>query len=419
MTSIAARFEAFIQWIEVHCVHPEIIANREMRAYNRLLFYMCLGVGGTRIVMLLVMWGLTGDERYAWNALQLHILTYAGVILKFTPSIYRSALGLLVLGHLRYYYAFCLVDDPLVSEALSALCIPIVAYYLAGRRAAVYSTIFVAVTLTVFLNQGNSFDLTHSFEPFYFDLISVVWAIVGAGFVASTYQHQRSKYHLELQRQVEEMQYLLEQNHRLMQTKQHFIAVSSHEIRNPLSVVLGRLELEQPRALWLNPLEASLHATKNELSTIMSKIKQTVQLDPIQLMVQGSTFGEVMDVVIAQLRPKSVQFVIHHKAAVCVGIPAYRLTYVLLKILQMNSFTNPHEPLHITYDQRTHAIELECFDTMEMPSQAQLAALLLTINGDTTQFDIVKQGSSRLILKWKKESQSLPNMDFRKKFMSA
>ena len=52
MIALANWFEGVIQWLEKHFVHPEIIANREKRASNRLLFYMCVGVGGTRIVML-------------------------------------------------------------------------------------------------------------------------------------------------------------------------------------------------------------------------------------------------------------------------------------------------------------------------------------------------------------------------------
>ena len=96
---------------------------------------------------------------------------------------------------------------------------------------------------------------------------------------------------IELQRQIEETKNLLEQNQRLIQTKQHFIAVTSHEIRNPLSVVLGRLELQHSRENWINDLERSLYTTQHELSRIMSKIKQTVRLDPIELLVTGDTLG--------------------------------------------------------------------------------------------------------------------------------
>lgn len=415
MTVLTNWFEGVIQWLEKHCVHPEIIANRETRAYNRLLFYMCLGIGGTRILMLLVMWGLTSDERYAWNALQLHLLTYAGVILKFYPSIYKSAIGLLVIGHLRYYYAFCIVEDPLVSEALSALCIPIVAYYLAGRQAAVWSTLFVAGVLTVFLGQGNTVDLTQSFEPYYFDLISVVWAIVGAGFVASTYQHQRAKYHTELQRQIEETKSLLEQNQRLIQTKQHFIAVSSHEIRNPLSVVLGRLELQHSRESWLNDLERSLYTTQHELNTIMSKIKQTVRLDPIELLVTGDTLGEVMNVVRAQLQSQPFEIVVHQKEAVCHGIPGYRLAYVLLKVLQLNAYQEQAHPVLISYDQPLKAIRIECSEGGDLPSHEQVQSLLAAVNDPGGHFELIRSGSTQFLLKWHIKKQA-PSVSLHKTF---
>ena len=400
MNNLSDWFERVTCWLEYYCVHPDIIADPEKRGYNRLLFLMCLGIGGTRILMLLVMWGLTSDDRYAWNALQLHLLTYCGIILKFYPSIYKSALGLLCVGHLRYYYAFCVVDEPLISEALSALCIPIVSYYLAGRQAALYSTLFIGGTLTVFLNQGHSFDLSQSFEPYYFDLISVVWAIIGAGFVAGTYQNQRAKYHSTLLAKAQDMEALLQKNQQLMQTKQHFIAVSSHEIRNPLAVVLGRLELQAHREPWFDDLEHSLHGSQKALNTIMAEIKQTVRLNPTDFLVASHRLVDVLAVVEARLVQTGMTFQLEEQEAVCVGVESYQLAYVLFRLLHVNTSRQHVGQIEVMYHKNPPSIELCLPASLVCPTEEQIDFLKKTINDGRHVFDIIQKHERRIAVQW-------------------
>lgn len=397
---ITRKFEQIFHLYESFCIHPEIIANPVMRAYNRLLIFMCLGLGGTRILMLLVMWGLTLDERYAYNALQLHLLTYCAVILKIYPSIFRCARWLLVIGHLRYLYAFCVVEDPLVSEALSALCIPIVSYYLGGRKAAIYSTFFIASTLSVFLFQQHTFLLSQSFEPYHFDVISIVWAIVGAGFVAGTYQHQRTKYHTRLLKQVEETNGLLEQMQQLTKTKQHFVAMSSHEIRNPLSVVLGRLELQHKRDPILADLENSLDKTQQTLDLVMVDIKQAIRLIPTTLLKQTKDLPGLISILSPYSDMYQISLKMSESSLEKIEMPGHVLAYVSLRLVFLSK--PPKDGLVIELccercDQQNQ-LSLIYSKTDYCPNDDQISALIKDIGEPS--LTILKLNDKRVTIGW-------------------
>ena len=92
-------------WAETWFLHPELRTDERRLRETRLLVFMMTIIGGVRILMLMYMWVITGDERYWENAIQLHLLSLTGIILPFTPSYRSAAVALLTAGHLQYQAA--------------------------------------------------------------------------------------------------------------------------------------------------------------------------------------------------------------------------------------------------------------------------------------------------------------------------
>ena len=264
-------------WAETWFLHPELRTDERRLRETRLLVFMMTIIGGVRIFMLLYMWLITGDERYWENALQLQLLSLTGIILPFTPSYHLAAVTLLTVGHLRYTYAICLIDTPLLSELCASLCIPIVSYYLAGFRWALASSIYCSTTWLYYIWNGGEFSITDSFEPVWFHALSVVWATLGAASIAVVQGLSQRHYLRRLNERIERQAALvsrLEENDTLLK---QFLAVLSHEVRNPLSVMLGRaslMELTLRRSSKVKRTIQYIEQRMTLLNTLMTQVKE-------------------------------------------------------------------------------------------------------------------------------------------------
>ena len=223
------------------------------------------------------MWVITGDERYWENAMQLHLLSLTGIILPFTPSYRTAAVALLTAGHLRYAYAICVVETPLLSELCATLCIPIISYYLAGFRWALASSIFCSLTWSYFLWGGGEFSIEDSFEPVWFHALSVVWATLGAASIAVVQGLSQQHYLRRLNERIERQAALVSQLEENDTMLKQFLAVLSHEVRNPLSVMLGRASLMELTSYRSSKVKQTIQYIEQRmalLNALMTQVKE-------------------------------------------------------------------------------------------------------------------------------------------------
>ena len=264
-------------WAETWFLHPELRTDERRLRETRSLVFMMTIIGGVRILMLIYMWVITGDERYWENAIQLHLLSLTGIILPFTPSYRSAALALLTVGHLRYAYAICVVETPLLSELCATLCIPIISYYLAGFGWALASSIFCSLTWIYFLWNGGEFSIEGSFEPVWFHALSVVWAILGAASIAVVQGLSQQHYLRRLNERIEKQVALVSQLEENDTMLKQFLAVLSHEVRNPLSVMLGRASLMELTSYRSSKVKQTIQYIEQRmalLNTLMMQVKE-------------------------------------------------------------------------------------------------------------------------------------------------
>lgn len=264
-------------WCEKRLLHPGIRATEGSLREARMLVFILMIIGGIRIIMLLCMWLSTGDDRYLDNALQLQYLSFSALLLPFTPSYQLAAVSLLCVGHLRYAYAICLVDSPLLSELFASLCIPIVSYYLAGFRWSIASALFCSVIWIIYVWNGGELNIKNSFEPALFHTLSILWATLGAASIAVVQRLSYQQYQSRLQERLQYQEAVVQRLEENDTTLKQYLAVLSHEVRNPLSVMLGRLSLLSRTGHRRRQLARAMQQVEqviNLLNTVMSGVRR-------------------------------------------------------------------------------------------------------------------------------------------------
>lgn len=188
------------------------------------------------------------------------VLVCMSAVLLFNPQRARLALYLLsTFATLMILWATYLTGGVTTLTVPWLAVIPLVVSLFAGHKAGIFSTILCAASLigmTLLELNGHQFPLTNQ-SPLELHAGVVTWAVIVAGAVSAAIEGQLAgainSYGAELDRRKKVEQTLRHAQQRLRiakkaaeegaDAKRAFLAQVSHEIRNPLTAIMGAIDL--------------------------------------------------------------------------------------------------------------------------------------------------------------------------------
>lgn len=267
-------------------------------------------------------WGILGPFIVA------QCIISASAFLLFKHQYARFALSLLGLIATMMILAATFIAGGISSMTVPWLTImPLVVALFVGHRAAIVTTIVSASALLVMgimEMQGHSFPYAGT-TPLELDIGVVIWAVLVSGAVSASIENRLSSainsYGAELDRRKKVEQNLRHAQQRLRgaitqaeagsDAKGSFLAQVSHEIRNPLTAIMGAIDLlelpsdEETKAARIDMLRRSADALMELVDDVLDYSK--IEAGRLDINPTGINPHAVIDDIERTYRPQAVE----------------------------------------------------------------------------------------------------------------
>jgi signal transduction histidine kinase/ActR/RegA family two-component response regulator len=289
-------FASKLTRLEDYWVSPEIRNNPTEAGKARLLFRICLFSGPPLLAILLIVLFTLPQSRPETLAIMTGqaIVTSTGLLLRWSKSIKVPGTLFMTLGAVQLLGATILTGNIVSPVIYSFPVLVIVASILVEFRVAIYVTALLLIgSLAIWLPFYEEYQSFTHHAPLHIRTLTLAWSMGTAFAILSLFQ-------LESRRSDASLREMLEERDR-------FVAYLSHELRNPLTAILGATELLSIDCEAPNQVELidSLHRSAEGMTQVLNDVLDLSKADVGMLQLERAPVlvGPVCQGVLAEFRP--------------------------------------------------------------------------------------------------------------------
>ncbi len=337
------------QVLERQCLHPALYDDPKAFEQARIMLLFCIVAGLLCLGTMAVGWWLKPDYAYWYSLVAIgHTVTCSSfLLLRVCPSMHIpswtiAGLTILQLGQAPLWTGFH-TSPVLFTYPLATMFMGVIG----GRKHALWTGLILSCIAFVLFGLGEQFPsfAANDTPPFVYTVV-LVWCTITAAALAFYTQNQEQKLLHRIEQELRERTQAQEETHKANVAKDMFLAYLSHEIRNPLTVIVATSDLvvshyqsNTPNRAEIEQQMESLQTSALGLSRLLDDVFDFTSLEQsrLDLQVEILNFSKLVENVSrlyqSKAEKKGLEFYIDIEQAFWVRGDKVRLRQVLSNLL--------------------------------------------------------------------------------------